>query len=461
MAKEDPKKGKEGDAFSDGAEIFEDIFKEATESIKKPQQGSQPAGGRGQGTASRKPPGGARKPVPPKPQAHGKARPASPPQTITEIETGNKPKRPVSIAKIGILTLLLLILGGAVLNYLGVVDVTAIIDMFGLGKKEVVQAPPPRRPPPKAPAKAPTQPGQKQGGEKVAASPEPSTPAPSAVPPKKEPPPAVAKQEPVKVEPPAPVAQKQPEQEPGRQEPPAAAQHVQPRVEPPQPQASHEAPTPVAAPPEPKPASPPAPPPAPAVAQAQPQPKPVPVQPAPQPAPPSQPKPKAEPPAQQVRPPAPAEGTLPQGSLNYPYSVYLGSYQSVETAKKITSQYEHEELTAYWARVHLGEKGTWYRVFAGYFRSEAEAAGFIARKQIKDAEVKRTKYAVLIGVYGSREEAKKRSGELFNLGFSAYVVPEAGSKFRLYTGAYHTKDGADINAAELASKGIRSQAMER
>jgi cell division septation protein DedD len=213
---------------------------------------------------------------------------------------------------------------------------------------------------------------------------------------------------------------------------------------------------------------------APAVAPVQPQQAPTPVQPAtPSPSA-AQPHPKAReelatqgvlPPVVQtqslVNPVATEVGPSQIGSLGYPYSIYLGSYRTVERANKAISMYQHEELPVYWSRVNLGEKGTWYRVFAGYFRSKAEASGFITRKQLKDAEVKMTKYSVLIGMYSTREEAQQKSGSLLNLGFPSYVIPEAQAKFRLYSGAFSSKQGAEQNVAELASKGVQSRAMER
>jgi cell division septation protein DedD len=213
---------------------------------------------------------------------------------------------------------------------------------------------------------------------------------------------------------------------------------------------------------------------APAVAPVQPQQAPTPVQPETPPRPAAQTHPKAReelatqgvlPPVVQTQPlvnPAATEvGPSQIGSLGYPYSIYLGSYRTVERAKKAISMYQHEELPVYWSRVNLGEKGTWYRVFAGYFRSEAEASDFIARKELKDAEVKMTNYSVLIGVYSSREEAQQKSGALFNLGFPTYVIPEARAKFRLYSGAFNSKKGAEQNVEELASKGVQSRAVER
>jgi cell division septation protein DedD len=122
-------------------------------------------------------------------------------------------------------------------------------------------------------------------------------------------------------------------------------------------------------------------------------------------------------------------------------------------AKKAISTYKEEGSPAYWSKVRLGDKGVWYRVYAGYFRSEAEAQDFVSRRQIKDAEVKMTRYAILVGVFPTRAEAEQKRSMMLELGFPAYVIPDPQGKTCLYSGAFLTKQGADIALSELASKG--------
>jgi cell division protein FtsN len=111
--------------------------------------------------------------------------------------------------------------------------------------------------------------------------------------------------------------------------------------------------------------------------------------------------------------------------------------------------------------VKLGDKGVWYRVYAGYFRNEADAQAFISRKQLKDAEVKLTRYAILLGVFPARAEAEQKRSMMLELGFPAYAIPGPQGKTCLYSGAFLTKEGADITLSELASKGVRASTVER
>jgi hypothetical protein len=146
----------------------------------------------------------------------------------------------------------------------------------------------------------------------------------------------------------------------------------------------------------------------------------------------------------------------------YPFSVYLGSFRALDWAKTAVSIYEKENgISAFWAKVDLGEKGIWYRVFTGYFPSAEEAEAFIRQRKLKDAEVSRTEYSTLIGEYSRKKDAENVILRLSELGYSSYFVTVPGGPLKLYVGAFHTMEGAKKQYAELASKGIKSQAVKR
>jgi cell division protein FtsN len=201
------------------------------------------------------------------------------------------------------------------------------------------------------------------------------------------------------------------------------------------------------------------------------------------PPPPVQPPVKTEPkaPPAPVQPPAaPKKAESPQAALQpkeaavaktvppaigsvgaYPYSVYLGSFKNMDYLKRALSTYENEGLFPYWTKVDLGEKGTWYRVFIGHFRSAHEAEGFIQQKRIKDGEVKETRYSNLVGTFGTKQAGEEKALALANMGLSAYLIPAGDGQVRIYSGAFITKEGAEKNQAELNSKGIKSEIVER
>jgi len=147
--------------------------------------------------------------------------------------------------------------------------------------------------------------------------------------------------------------------------------------------------------------------------------------------------------------------------LSYPYSIYLGSYSTDIAVKEALSDYEKIGMSPYWIKVDLGEKGVWYRLFAGYFQTRKEADEFINTGQIQGAESKLTKYANLIGIYLSKEEIEKQKATLEELDYSPYVISDTENVFRLYVGAFYQNDRAEEQNSDLALNGIQSRLVER
>ncbi|MCJ7595846.1 MAG: SPOR domain-containing protein [Desulfobacterales bacterium] len=171
-------------------------------------------------------------------------------------------------------------------------------------------------------------------------------------------------------------------------------------------------------------------------------------------------------PAVPAQPPAEERATVETATassepVSYPYSLYLGSYQPLEQAKRAVEIYRKKGLDPYWARVDFEEKGLWFRVFAGHFRDQNEAERFVLERGVKEAEVKKTEYANLIGVYTKAGEVKSQAARLSELGYAPYRVMDHEGKTRLYVGAYVTEEGAKRQSQDLKSDGIESRVVGR
>jgi cell division septation protein DedD len=180
-----------------------------------------------------------------------------------------------------------------------------------------------------------------------------------------------------------------------------------------------------------------------------------------------QPKDQASPPAPQSRPAAKVmvvrqspEGQLGNEIVSYPYSLLLYHFRSLERAKDVVSFSNKKGLSAYWVKVELSN-GVWHRVFVGHFQNREEADRFRRDNGLKDATVKETRYANLIGVYPSSHGLEDKILALKNLGYSTYVIKEQDGRSRLFVGTFITKEGAETQRQDLASNGIQSQAVER
>jgi hypothetical protein len=111
--------------------------------------------------------------------------------------------------------------------------------------------------------------------------------------------------------------------------------------------------------------------------------------------------------------------------------------------------------------VDLGDKGVWYRFFAGYFRTKEEAEEFIRNRNIQGASLGITRYANLIGIYSSDKEVEDNRKALVSAGFYPYVIKGPDGKSYLYSGAFDRKEYAEKEWTVLASKGIKSETTER
>lgn len=147
-------------------------------------------------------------------------------------------------------------------------------------------------------------------------------------------------------------------------------------------------------------------------------------------------------------------------SVSYPYSIYLGSYRALERVGKAVSTYREVGLSPYWLRMDLGEKGIWFRLFAGHFKTRAEADALITSKKIPGAESRHTRYALLVGAFASAEERNTRTARLVELGYSPYAIAEEGV-FRLYVGAFFQKTRAEKQQEDLASRGVETRLVQR
>ncbi|MBL7176209.1 MAG: SPOR domain-containing protein [Desulfobacteraceae bacterium] len=152
---------------------------------------------------------------------------------------------------------------------------------------------------------------------------------------------------------------------------------------------------------------------------------------------------------------------LRERTVSYPYSIYLGSFQTLKGVHATVSQSRKIGLSPYWVKLHLGDKGTWFRLFAGYFRTREGADTFIKVKKIRGAQSRHTKYANLIGTYTSAGALDKKQTTLLELGYSPYVISEKKDVFRLYVGAFYQKVRAEKQNADLVSKGVQSQFVKR
>jgi len=426
---------------SDSQELFEEIFKQATMEIRIEKEGKAqgqkytPVDAPGRWQQQQKvrdsdkvvlkpsEPAGSKtdKVKDPRPGNYVRARPGfrtsgksgqstPPPRSMPKTDR-RKMKRSV-VPKAALLVLLLVMLAGVILSYLGIVDIPILQDYLKFGHEQpVAQAPVPRKQttiPPKEAIASSKQPQDKEQSS-------PKTPdelkVTSPAPPQTSSSSGVKEDKIAEVEKPSTVAQSTSGTERVEEKVPSAATNDRPNV--------------------------------PEIATKQE----------------SQPSPVQTELSSKSNAPEPV--TPKPSALKYPYSVYLGSFKAADAVKKAMSEYQGKGLSPYWAKVDLGDKGVWFRFFTGYFQTKEEAEKFIRDRNIQGATPGITTYANLIGIYSFDNEVEDIKKMLESAGYYPYVIKGPSGKSYLYSGAFDRKEFAEKERAILASKGITSKTTER
>jgi len=168
---------------------------------------------------------------------------------------------------------------------------------------------------------------------------------------------------------------------------------------------------------------------------------------------------------QSIEPQKPSvpETVLPKNpSPPLPYTLQLASYRSVKNAQNSQNDLNKRGLDVYLSKIQLdGERGTWWRIFAGQYETLEDALGAQKTLGLSDAIVKKTPYANLVGEYASLDELRTEQQRLTNLGVSSYILEGPNSSYRLFVGAYAHKSQAERQALELKSMGLISQTITR
>ncbi len=162
---------------------------------------------------------------------------------------------------------------------------------------------------------------------------------------------------------------------------------------------------------------------------------------------------KEPPPPPPNNKPAPAENPSIE-IKNYPYTLHMGSYRTLTLTEKYTAALNSDGLSPYWVVVDLDEKGVWYRVFLGHFKTSDQADEFQIEHGIKASRILNTVYAVQIGLYTSKEELEQNISVLRKAGYCPYIIEQAQEQYQLLVGAFQTKKAAEGLATRLKDSGV-------
>ncbi|MFH1480902.1 MAG: SPOR domain-containing protein, partial [Pseudomonadota bacterium] len=162
-------------------------------------------------------------------------------------------------------------------------------------------------------------------------------------------------------------------------------------------------------------------------------------------------------PENKIAPGAPKD----EGTSLYPWSLHLGSYRSLEKAKEALSDLIRRGISSYLVKVDLGNKGMWWRVYGGYYKSQEEAQQIKKEFSLSDGLIVKTIYANYIGAFPSRTEMAPLADRLEKMGYYPYSINRTNGKSHLYIGAFAKRGEALEQNKNLLAEGIQSHVVRR
>ena len=144
-----------------------------------------------------------------------------------------------------------------------------------------------------------------------------------------------------------------------------------------------------------------------------------------------------------------------------PFVIQLGSVKTFEQVTRAVSSYALKGLDIHWDWIDSGEKGKWYRIFAGHFESKSEALKAQRDHHLKDSLIRFNPWTVLVGQYSDIKIMTSIRSLLRENRFDSLIVKSAEEINWLLTGAYATRQGAEKIAEELQKLHLAAQVVPR
>ncbi len=135
------------------------------------------------------------------------------------------------------------------------------------------------------------------------------------------------------------------------------------------------------------------------------------------------------------------------------YILQLGSYNTLATTLRAIDIYSRKGIESHWNAIDLGEKGIWFRVFAGRYPTIAMARDYQKARGLSQARVIHAAWTVALGPLDHTAELHSY---LQTDQFDSYTAPGKDGRQHLYSGAFVSRESAEAMAGKIAQlTGIR------
>ena len=145
----------------------------------------------------------------------------------------------------------------------------------------------------------------------------------------------------------------------------------------------------------------------------------------------------------------------------HPFVIQLGSVKTFRQVARTVSRYAEKGLDIHWEKVNLGEKGRWYRIFAGHFESKTEALQAKRGHRLNNASIRFNPWTVLIGQYADIKSLTSIQSVLGENNFDSFIVESAQEISWLLTGAFASRHRAEKIVEELHKLSVSAQVVPR
>lgn len=145
----------------------------------------------------------------------------------------------------------------------------------------------------------------------------------------------------------------------------------------------------------------------------------------------------------------------------HPFSLKSSSYQQQERAFEEMSEIKQLGLTPYLVKAEVGDIGTLWRIYIGFYSTEEEAKKIKTTYKLANASIQKTEYACQVGEFSNETDILNGFDRLKQSGYFPYAIQKDRNRFRLYIGAYERKAEAETLRQDLQKKGISSQVVKR
>jgi tetratricopeptide (TPR) repeat protein len=149
-----------------------------------------------------------------------------------------------------------------------------------------------------------------------------------------------------------------------------------------------------------------------------------------------------------------------------PYTIQVSAYRDPKKSLEVATRLKDGGDPAFACPVYIPGKGEWNRVFIGFYQSLSEAkkaAVQLKKRKFHYAHVVQKPLAVQVGLADSYQEANKFKARLRGKGYMAYSLLERNGhkKTRILIGAYGTEEEAQGLIKRLRKDGFTARVISR